>query len=146
MTDKIIRVIVKGSGTNVTIQNLLNIQLLNSEYTQAYLCIDKFIGYQNGINNSALYLHVSSIDECYINNTTLLASPAQICNFIDIFDGNINNAGTGVKYLCFNNVDTWLPIKMDQLNNLTFTCYGIMNQVNVLDLNFIMTIKIKFVK
>ena len=146
MTDKIIKLTVKSSGSSVTVQSLNNMQLLDKEYTTAYISIDKFIGYQNGILNNGLYLHMSSIDECYINDTTLITSPAQICQVVDIFDGTMNAIGTGYKYSICNNTDTWLPIKMDRLNNITFDCYGIMNPVNYADLNFILTVKIKFCK
>ena len=141
MTDKIIRLIVTSATSSINIQNLLNMQLLNSEYTNAYICIEKVIAYQNGVNNKSVYLKVSGIDECYssdLSNTTI--------QLVDIFDGVINATNTGVNYSCYNSLETWIPIKLDRLNGLAFGFIGITNNINNADLNFSLSVKFKFVK
>ena len=142
MTDKIIRLIVRSATSSATVQSLLNMQLLNEEYKTAYICVDKVSATQIGIVNRGLYMKISCVNECYINDLT----GTYISQYIDLFDGVNNSTNTNVIYSNANNNNTWMPIQIDTLNSISFGFDGITNVINNADLSFTISVKIKFVK
>ena len=149
MEEKIVYLILKGQSVNkIYVNNFSNIS--NIDATDAYICVDKFIGKRNGINIPNIKITCSGLREVYENDVDIgLKMSNTLDNFFGEYITPALNVNTQTSFNTKNNIENYIKINVLDLDRLLFNFipFQVNNLIPVnIDFDFEIYLKFKLIK